>query len=47
LTCELSIEAGVKQIPNTREVKAALSLGDESVMTDAMEAVGQDIPRLG
>ena len=34
---------GFKQIPDAREIEAALALGEESVMTDAVEAVGQDV----
>ena len=32
-----------EQIPNTSEVGVALALGEETVVTDAMEAVGQDV----
>ena len=34
---------GFKQIPSPREVEAALALGEEAVVTNAMEAVGQDV----
>jgi hypothetical protein len=32
-----------KQIPDAREIDAAIAFGEESVMTDAVEAVGQDM----
>ena len=39
LLADLSFE----QIPNTSEIEAAGAVGEESVVTDAMKAVGQDV----
>ena len=36
---------GSEQIPDAREIEVAVALGEESVVTNAMEAVGQDVQR--
>ena len=39
----LPIRMGFEQSPNTREIEAALALGEETVVADAMKAVRQDV----